>query len=124
MIDIKLVEKSLKEMGDFENGFEQKYSSLIKASANAVFEILKDGVDQNDPRVIQFAAAKAFFTITNSASFSDGVTSFSANGISITEKQDFAKNAKEILQIGFPVCIVTLLMYIFVGYPLAKILLV
>lgn len=30
---------------------------------------------------------------------------------------------KEILTIGFPMCLVTLLLYIFVGYPLAKILL-
>ena len=29
----------------------------------------------------------------------------------------------EILSIGFPMCVVTLLLYIFVGYPLAKILL-
>ncbi len=98
MIDTKLVEESLKAIGDFEDGFEQKYSSLIKSSAVAVFELLKDGVDENDPRVIHFAAAKAFFAISNSASFSDGVTSFSASGISITEKLDFAKNAKEILQ--------------------------
>ncbi len=104
MIDTKLAQESLKVMGDFEDGFEQKYSSLIKASAKAVCEILKDGVDENDPRVIQFVAAKAFFAITNSASFSDGVTSFSASGISITEKQDFAKNAKEILQIAKADC--------------------
>lgn len=98
MIDTKLVEENLKVMGDFEDGFQQKYSSLINASAKSVLEILKDGVDENDPRIIQFVAAKAFFLITNSASFSDGVTSFSASGISITEKSDFAKNAKEILE--------------------------
>lgn len=98
MIDIKLVEESLKAMGDFEVGFEQKYSALIKASLKSICELLKDGVDENDPRVINFAAAKAFFAISNSASFSDGVTSFSASGISITEKLDFAKNAKEILK--------------------------
>lgn len=98
MIDIKLVEKSLKEMGDFEEGFEQKYSSFINAATKSACEFLKDGVDENDPRIIQFAAAKAFYAISNSAGFSDGVTSFSASGISITEKQDFAQKAKEFLQ--------------------------
>lgn len=98
MIDTKLALESLKAMGDFENGFEQKYSSLINASAKSVCEMLKDGVDENDPRVIQLVAAKAFYAITNTATFSDGVTSFSAGDISITEKVDFAKNAKEILQ--------------------------
>lgn len=31
-------------------------------------------------------------------------------------------NTKDILQIGFPVCILSLVMYIFIGYPLAKML--
>ena len=32
-------------------------------------------------------------------------------------------STKDILSIGFPMCAITLLMYIFIGYPLAKVLL-
>ena len=31
-------------------------------------------------------------------------------------------NTKDILRIGFPICVCTLLLYIFIGYPLAKLL--
>ncbi|MDO4922967.1 MAG: hypothetical protein U0N74_09660 [Peptococcaceae bacterium] len=31
-------------------------------------------------------------------------------------------NTKDILMVGFPICIGTLLLYIFIGYPLCKLL--
>ena len=33
-------------------------------------------------------------------------------------------NTKDILRIGFPMCLLALVLYIFIGYPLAKMMMV
>ena len=55
-------------MGDFTRNELEAYDPFIDASIACVFEMIKDGVDENDPRIIQLAAAKAYKSIALCAS--------------------------------------------------------
>lgn len=96
MINKELVKESIMLMGDFEYGELEAYAPFIDAAVAAVWDVLKDGVDENDPRIIQLAAAKAYKSIILSATEADGFTSFSAGSISVTQKTDSLGNAEDL----------------------------
>lgn len=104
MLDITLVENSLKAMGGFEDGFEKNYTSFIQSAVKSVSEMIRDDADENDARLIQLAAAKAYYGILCSAERSNGVTSFSAGDISISEKSGGEKSAADFLRFALNEC--------------------
>lgn len=100
MINKELVKESIMLMGDFESAELEAYSPFIDAAIAGVFEIVKDNVDENDPRIVQLAAAKAYRSIVLSMAESDGVKSFTAGSVSVTidpeslnNSEDYYKNA-------------------------------
>ena len=95
MINKELVIESIMLMGDFEREALDAYDPFIEAAIAGIFEKIKDGVDENDPRIIQLAAAKAYKSIALCASESDGVTSFTAGSVSITQDPDYLNNAED-----------------------------
>lgn len=95
MINKELVIKSVMLMGDFEAEELEAYELFIDAAIAGVSEIIKNGVDENDPRIIQLAAAKAYKSIALGASESDGVTSFTAGSVSVNLDTDFLNNSEE-----------------------------
>ena len=95
MINKELVKESVMLMGDFEYGEVEAYAPFIDAAVAFVWEQIKDGVDENDPRIIQLAAAKAYKSILLSASETDGFTSFTAGSISVTQNTEALGNAED-----------------------------
>ena len=95
MINKELVKESIMLMGDFEYDELEAYEPFIDAAIAGVFEIIKDGVDENDPRIVQLAAAKAYKSIALCATESDGVTSFTAGSVSVTQNPDIFKNSED-----------------------------
>ena len=95
MINKELVKESIMLMGDFEYEELEAYEPFIDAAIAGVFEMVKDGVDENDPRIVQLAAAKAYKSIALCASESDGVTSFTAGSVSVTQDPDAFDNSED-----------------------------
>ena len=93
MINKELVKKSIMLMGDFEYDGLETYEPFIDAAIASVFETVKDGVDENDPRIVQLAAAKAYKSIALCAAEADGITSFTAGSVSVTQDPDFLGNS-------------------------------
>lgn len=91
-------------MGGFEDGFDEKYKTIIEGSAEAVRLTVKNPQDENDPRVIQLAAANAYYAIMCTADYSDGITSFSAGDVSISEARDTADGALRLLNAAKEAC--------------------
>lgn len=95
MTNKELVKESIMLMGDFEQEELEVYAPFIDAAIAGVFEMIRDGVDENDPRIIQLAAAKAYKSIALCASESDGVTSFTAGSVSVTQDPELFSNAED-----------------------------
>ena len=95
MINIELVKESIMLMGDFEYEDLEAFSPFIEAAAASVFELVKDGADENDPRIVQLAAAKAYKSIALCASENDGVKAFTAGSVSVTLDPDALGNAED-----------------------------
>lgn len=95
MINKELVKESILLMGAFEPDELEAYGPFIDAAIAGVLEMIRDGVDENDPRIIQLAAAKAYKSIALCASESDGVTSFTAGSVSVTQDPDFLNNSED-----------------------------
>ena len=60
MIDTELVKKTVALMGGFDNEEIEKYNQFISAASLSVSEFLNEDTDENDARIIQLAAAKAY----------------------------------------------------------------
>ena len=95
MINKELGKESIMLMGDFEHDELNAYDPFIDAAIAGVFEMIKDGVDENDPRIIQLAAAKAYKSIALCALERDGITSFTAGSVSVTQDPDFLNNSED-----------------------------
>ena len=94
MINTELVKAGILLMGDLEEDEVEKFSTVISSAVSATEAVIKENADDNDPRVIQLAAAKAYYAICCAASQTDGITSFSAGDVSVTQKADTLSNAK------------------------------
>ena len=104
MTDIQLVKESLKLLAGFNDEETEKYMPVLNAAVASVSAMLKDDADENDPRVIQLAAAKAYCAICRSASESGGITSFSAGDVSLTMKDSAADDSKAYLAAALADC--------------------
>lgn len=66
--------------------------------------MIKDEGYENDPRLIQLAAAKAYYSIMCSAEFSGGVTSFKAGDVSVSERAGSVSGAERLLRFAMNDC--------------------
>ena len=104
MINKELVKESIMLMGGFESGEVEAFDPFIDAAVAYVSGALIDEADENDPRIIQLAAAKAYKSIILSATEADGFTSFSAGSISVVQKTDSLGNAKDLYAAALSDC--------------------
>ena len=95
MINKELVKESIMLMGDFEPEELEAYDLFIDAAIAGVSEMIKDGVDENDPRIIQLAAAKAYRSIVLATAENDGIKSFTAGSVSVTMDKDSINNSED-----------------------------
>lgn len=95
MIDIEAVKKQLELMGDFDESISEKLSFAAQNAAEVVFADLKDKSNEADARIIRFAAAKAFYSVSLTGEVSDGVQSFTAGDIMLTKSDITLSYAKE-----------------------------
>ena len=58
MINTELVKAGILLMGDLEEDEVEKFSTVISSAVSATEAVIKENADDNDPRVIQLAAAK------------------------------------------------------------------
>lgn len=98
MIDKAAVTQCLKEIGGYDDGFEEKYSSTIDYACETISRQANDDADLTDVRLVFLAAAQANYIINCSVSDSAGVTSFTAGDVSFTQSGETGSNAKEILE--------------------------
>lgn len=77
---------------------EEKILALCKSSLNEIESMLKADADRSDARISAVAAAKAYYKLSikrSSSSETDGITSFKAGDVSIT--QNSTGNSSKIL---------------------------
>lgn len=97
MIDTELVKKAVALMGGFDDKEIETYSQFILAASLSVSELLGRHADEKDARVIQLAAAKAYNSICCIAEKAEGITSFTAGGVTVKQDTDFKGLAAEAL---------------------------
>lgn len=79
------------------------YFPFVEAAMAWAQAIVKDGADENDPRLVQLAAARAYYGIMCSAEFGSA-TSFSAGDVSLTENGRGAERALSLLSLAIRDC--------------------
>lgn len=104
MIDTALVKKAAALMGGFDDEEIEKYNQFILAASLSVSELLGEDADENDARVIQLAAAKAYCSICRLAENADGITSFTAGEITIKQDADLSDFAEDVLNAALNDC--------------------
>lgn len=97
MIDTALVKQSVALMGGFSDSETERYSSLISAAVLSAADSIKEDVNENDPRVIQYAAGLAYKAICCSADSSDNITSFTAGDVSFKQEFNLQESAENCL---------------------------
>lgn len=98
MIDKAKVAECLKELGNYEEGFEDSYAAIINYACETVSSQAKENADLTDGRLVFLAAAEANYIIGCSLSDSGGITSFTAGDVSFTQSGETKGNAGEILE--------------------------
>lgn len=98
MIDTGLVKKAVALMGSFDGEAIENYNQLILAASLSVYELLDENADEGDARVIQFAAAKAYYSICCIAENAGGITSFTAGEITVKQNADLKSCAEDALR--------------------------
>ncbi len=104
-LNIERVKDYVAAMGDFEAQDVEKFDFIITASASAVENMLTDKDKINDERVLQLAAAKAYYKICCLNSAQNDLVQFSAGDVSYKEKENgTVAAAGEILQSALNDC--------------------
>ncbi len=104
MIDKELVTESIMIMAGIDYGEAQTYMPFIASAAAFVEENLIEGADENDPRVIQLAAAKAYKSIELSMCRQEELAAFTAGDVSVTLSDSQPKNAEEYYKCALSDC--------------------
>ena len=104
MIDTELVKKAVALMGGFDDAEVEKYNQFIIASSLSISEFINDDADENDARIIQLAAAKAYNSICCIAENADGITSFTAGEITVKQESNLKDFAEKVLNSAYKDC--------------------
>lgn len=73
----------------------EKYNSLIESCCLTINDRLADAANENDPRILHFAAAKSYYQILL-LDQSENITSFKAGDISYTASSAAIDGAREL----------------------------
>lgn len=103
-MDTELVKHSVAVMGGFDSDEIEKYSPFISAAVLQTEEQIKDDADENDFRIIQYAAARAYKAICCTAEKADRITSFTAGDVSLKQDADILGAAESCLNSAREAC--------------------
>lgn len=104
MIDTELVKKTVALMGGFNDEEIEKYNPFILSAALSAAELLSEAADEQDARVIQLAAAKAYNAICCIAERAESITSFTAGDITVNQQSDLKGSAADALKLAVEDC--------------------
>ncbi|MEZ3421833.1 MAG: hypothetical protein K1V95_07970 [Eubacterium sp.] len=104
MTDTGLVKKSVAVMGGFDEKELEKYSTFISAAVLQTQELIAENADENDVRIIQYAAALAYKAICCTAEMADGIASFTAGDVSLKQETDARGTAESALAFAREAC--------------------
>ena len=104
MINKELVKESILLMGGFEQEELEAFEPFIEAAIAGVTGLITDETLENDPRIIQLAAARAYKSIALCSSESDGVKSFTAGSVSVMLDPDYLNNAEDHYRLALEAC--------------------
>lgn len=98
------IKKIIASMGGFELEELNQYEQIIESSYDSVISRLKDKSHKSDMKVLNYAAASAYYTISLCEASKDGFTTFTAGDITIKTTTQLTEYAKEMLVIAEKNC--------------------
>lgn len=104
MINEQKINEYLKAVANLSDEELVKYQVFISREIKSVYECLTRKSNADDERVIALVGAKANYDIVLAKSSEDGVVSFSAGDISISENGKYLNNAKTLVDLAFKDC--------------------
>ncbi len=104
MIDKQKINEYLKVIANLSDEELVKYQTFVNSEIKSICECLIQESDADDERVIALVGAKANYDIALAKSSEDGVVSFSAGDISISENSKYLDNAKALVDLAYKKC--------------------
>lgn len=104
MINEELVRNQIAVIGGFDDEELNGFGTIIAASAAATADLLKSAEYENDPRIINLAAAKAYCSICCTAYGDENFASFTAGDVSLTQGTSDKSNAEKNLALALSDC--------------------
>lgn len=98
MINVDDVKSVAAALGGYSDDELEKYTSVIDCAVSVVSSMLNNEDLCSDARVIYLAAAKAHYDAVLISSCTDGITSFTAGDVSISESSASVEYARALLE--------------------------
>lgn len=104
MTDFNAVKEEIVNISSLNKEDISKYDNFISSAVSCAEALVKDGIDENDVRIIHFCALKVYFQILLMEQNADGITSFQAGDVSYTVDHSSAEKVKELLNMALDDC--------------------
>lgn len=99
-MELNEIKKIIISMGGFDIDELTQYENIIKSSYDSIIPRLKDKSYKSDMKILNYAAASAYYTISLCEASKDGFTTFTAGDITIKTTTQLTEYAKEMLNIA------------------------
>lgn len=103
MTDYSLVENELMKALNCDNEQINEYESYINNAIASVASLLKNPQDENDARIVNLCAMRAYYQIIL-MSDNDDITSFKAGDVSYTKDTSSVSRARALLDFALESC--------------------
>lgn len=95
MTDNSLVIKELMALLSMTEDEADNYKSLVEYAVNCVMPTVKEGVDENDARIVHLCAVKVYYQLALTQN--DFISSFSAGEVSYSTDTSMPSRARALL---------------------------
>ena len=102
MTDNSLIRRELMALLSMTEDEVDNYESLIEYSVNCVMPIIKEGVDENDARIVHLCAVRVYYQLALTQS--DFISSFSAGEVSYSTDASLPSRARALLDDALRSC--------------------
>lgn len=104
MTEYSLIENELIKVMHCDKSQLAEYESYINNAAAVVKALLKNAEDENDVRIVNLCAMRAYYQIVLTDHSDDGITSFKAGDVSYSMDTSSVSRAKELLDLAEKSC--------------------
>lgn len=104
MTDLSLVKNELYKVLNCDEAQILEYEGYINNAVICVNSLLKNSENENDIRIVNLCAMKAYYQIALTNCDDDGITSFKAGDISYTKDMSSVTKARELLNLAISDC--------------------